>query len=93
MTIKGEGGNMTKEEGQKAYTEVWHMMRDFDASTDYGSDEWWERLVKKADSMTEGLEKFSQLEMLRRNLTVGLLNYYAEQWRRSNQQEVKPDDL
>lgn len=72
---------MTKEEGQKAFTETWHIFREYE-NADLLSDETWEKLIGKADKFNEGLEAGSELETLRRNLMVGLLNYFVERYRK-----------
>lgn len=75
---------MTKEEGQKAYTEVWHVMREFE-DADLMLDSTWEALIGKANKFNEGLQVGSDLEILRRNLMVGMLNYFVEKYRRAKE--------
>ena len=75
---------MTKEEGQKAFTEVWHVLREYE-DADLLSDETWEKLIGRADKFNKGLQVGTELEILRRNLMVGLLNYFVERYRRQKE--------
>lgn len=71
---------MTKEEGQKAFTETWRVMREFE-SMDFNNDNWWQQLIYKADMLPEQYQAGSDCEILRRCLAIGMLQYFTELYR------------
>lgn len=73
---------MTKEEGQKAFTDVWRIMRECDkppiAADIQEQDAWWGHFVDLIDGINYGFEEDTDVYLLRKNLAVGLANYYTE---------------
>lgn len=68
---------MTKEEGQKAFTETWRIMRKYEDMR-FNDDDWWQAFIKDIDALPEQYERGSDNELLRRHLVVGLANYFVD---------------